>query len=116
MQAKQQWKEKPPDIVPSRVQTALKEAMHIENVSPTDFNDLLWIITQESAGIVGVRNPKSSARGLFQLTRVQYGLNPNGEKSFGNAIEECQGGIRYIHGRYGTAGKAKEFWKQHHWY
>lgn len=73
-------------------------------------------MAQESSGIVNARNSDSSARGLFQLLRAQYSLNPNGEKSFGNAVEECQGGIHYIMGRYHSAGAAKAFWQKHHWY
>jgi hypothetical protein len=53
---------------------------------------------------------------LYQLLHAQYGLNPNGEKSFGNAVEECQGGIHYILGRYHTVSVARKFWESHHWY
>jgi hypothetical protein len=74
------------------------------------------LIAQESTGKVGSRNPHSTARGLFQLLRAQYSLNPHGKASFGNATEECQGEIRYVIGRYGSARKAKEFWLRHHWY
>jgi hypothetical protein len=115
-QAKKGWLEKSPNIVPASVGVALREAMRLENVPLTEFDDFLWIMAQESAGIVGVRNPRSSARGLFQLLRPQYKLNPRGEASFGNAVEECQGGIRYIYGRYRTAKSAKAFWEKHHWY
>jgi hypothetical protein len=114
--AKHEWQAKSPDIVPANAQFALREAMRQEKVPATDFNDLLWIMAQESSGVVGVRNASSTARGLFQLLQAQYALNPNGEKSFGNAVEECQGGIHYIYGRYHTAGSAKTFWKTHHWY
>ena len=61
-------------------------------------------------------NPSSSARGLYQLLQAQYDLNPNGAQSFGNAVEEAQGGIRYVRGRYGTAAAAKAFWLLHKWY
>ena len=64
----------------------------------------------------GYENPVHSARGLYQLTAANYHYNPNGAASFGNAVEEAQGGIRYIRARYGTADKAVAFWKQHHWY
>ena len=47
-----------------------------------------------SSGQIDARNPIHSARGLFQLTRVTYHLNPDGEASFGNGVEEAQGGIR----------------------
>lgn len=114
--AKKEWQAKSPEIVSARVQMALREAIRQENVPQADFNDLLWIMAQESGGVVGVRNSASTARGLFQLLRAQYGLNPHGEQSFGNAVEECQGGIHYIYGRYHTASRAKAFWEQHHWY
>lgn len=42
----------------------------------TECDDFLWLIAQESSGIVGVKNSKSTARGLFQLLRAQYSLNP----------------------------------------
>jgi hypothetical protein len=73
-------------------------------------------MAQESAGVVDARNGTSTARGLFQLLRAQYSLNPRGEASFGNAKEECQGGIHYIYGRYHSAHMARAFWQQHHWY
>jgi hypothetical protein len=110
------WLEKSTSGVPPSIQSALREAMRAESVSDADFNDLLWIMTQESAGIVNTHNGASRARGLFQLLRAQYGLNPNGEASFGDAKEECQGGIRYIYGRYHSAHAARSFWQHHHWY
>ena len=79
---------------------------------------LYWIANMESSGIIGVKSadPSSTARGLFQLNKPNYGLNPHGEDSFGNGVEEAQGGIRYIRERYGNAAKAVEFWKKHCWY
>lgn len=90
--------------------------MRQEGVAEADYGDLLWILAQEPSGIVNNRNVSSSARGLFQLLRAQYELNPHGERSFGNAVEECQGGIRYIYGRYHSAKAARDFWQSHHWY
>jgi SLT domain-containing protein len=110
------WEEKSVGVVPMTVQNALRDAMKAESIPPTDFNDLLWIMAQESSGKVNARNGGSTARGLYQLLRAQYGLNPNGEASFGNAVEECRGGIRYIYGRYHTAHTARVFWQSHHWY
>jgi SLT domain-containing protein len=77
---------------------------------------LRFIMAKESSGTVDARSPVHSARGLFQLTAANYHLNPNGAGSFGNAIEEAQGGIRYIQHRYGTADNAVAFWQQHGWY
>lgn len=110
------WVEKEPSKIPATVQSALRDAMLIEGVSMTQYDDFLWIIAQESGGIVNTRNPASSARGLFQLLRAQYPLNPHGEESFGKAVEECQGGIHYVMGRYHSAKTAKTFWQAHHWY
>jgi len=105
-----------PSTVPDAVKSALREAMTLENIPTSQFQDLLWIMAQESSGRVGTRNSHSTARGLFQLLRNNYNLNPHGIDSFGNAVEECQGGIRYIVGRYRSAGAARRFWQQHHWY
>ena len=114
--AKRTWQQKATTVIPLYVQSALRTAIDLESVSSADFDDLLWIMAQESAGIVNARNGASTARGLYQLLHAQYGLNPHGEHSFGNAVEECQGGIRYIYGRYHSAKSAKDFWKKHHWY
>jgi hypothetical protein len=62
-----EWEEKDPAKVPTTVQGALREALRIENVSLLEYDDFLWIMAQESSGVVGVRNPSSTARGLFQL-------------------------------------------------
>ena len=102
--------------VPANVQQALRNAMKSEGVPGSQFDDLLWIMQHESGGRVGVRNTHSSARGLFQLLKAQYGLNPNGESSFGNAEEECRGGIRYVMSRYHSAAAARAFWEKHGWY
>ncbi|MES2129165.1 MAG: hypothetical protein V4463_18005 [Pseudomonadota bacterium] len=110
------WVEHDTRTVPLSVVVALREAMKREEVSAGEFDDLLWLIAQESSGEVDARNTHSTARGLFQLLRNQYGLNPNGVKSFGDATEECEGGIRYVMGRYRSARAARMFWEAHHWY
>jgi hypothetical protein len=115
-QPRKAWQAIPTDVVPLYVRSALRDAIRLETVSEADYDDLLWILAQESSGIVDNRNHNSSARGLFQLLHAQYELNPHGEKSFGNAVEECQGGIRYIYGRYHSAKAARDFWERHHWY
>lgn len=101
--------ERDPSVVPESSKTALREAMRLEKVPNTQFQDLLWIMAQESSGKVDARNSHSTARGLFQLLRNNYEFNPNGADSFGTDVEECQGGIRYIHQRYHSA-------QRHHWY
>ncbi len=95
---------------------ALAHAMTLENVPPSWNDSLRFIMGKESGGRIGVQNPSSSARGLFQLTAANHHLNPNGAGSFGNGVEEVQGGIRYIRQRYGSADQAVEHWQQYHWY
>jgi SLT domain-containing protein len=101
------------DELPADIQKAIKEAMDLEHVPSTWYDDLAWICANESTGHTGVKNSHSSASGLFQLTRPNYGLMPNGAESLGNAVEEARGGIRYIKNRYGTAAAAKKFWLSH---
>jgi Transglycosylase SLT domain len=103
-------------IIPAQSGAALQQAMRLEGVPESWHAGLRFIMAQESSGKVDARNPVHSARGLFQLTAANYHLNPNGAHSFGNAVEEAQGGIRYIQQRYGTADNAVAFWNQHHWY
>ena len=106
-----------PEIVPQPIQLALRQAMALEKMPADWFDDMLWILAQESEGNIGIRNHQgSSARGLFQLMKVNYHLLPHGKASFGNAVEECQGGIRYVVGRFHTAAAARRFWEKHLWY
>lgn len=113
---KQGWVTVDPSTVPPASQMALRNAIALEKAPSTDFGDLLWIMAQESSGVVNSRSQDSSARGLFRLLRAQYGLNPNGANSFGIAVQEAQGGLRYIYGRYHSAAHARKFWEIHHWY
>jgi hypothetical protein len=96
--------------------TALGEAMAREGVPASWQPGLTYIMAQESGGRVDAQSPVHSARGLYQLTAANYHYNPRGAASFGNAVEEAQGGIRYIRSRYGTADNAVAFWRQHRWY
>lgn len=87
-----------------------------EAVPPSWEPSLRFIMDRESSGRVGVQNKVDTARGLFQLTAASYHLNPRGAASFGNSVEEAQGGIRYIQQRYQTADNAAAFWQRHGWY
>lgn len=102
--------------LPATATSALNQAMALEGVPAAWQPSLAFIMAQESDGKVGVHSPIHSARGLYQLTAANYHYNPNGAASFGNAVEEAQGGIRYIRARYGTADNAAAFWRLHHWY
>ena len=97
---------------------ALKRAMQDEGVPASERPSLEFIIAQESEGKVGVPNigARSSATGLFQLTRAAWHYNPRGAASFGSAYEECVGGIRYIKDRFGTADRAEAYWRTHKHY
>jgi hypothetical protein len=108
--------EHPASMLPASADAALTQAIKQEGVPDSWQSGLRFIMAQESGGRVDAKNPVHSARGLFQLTAAQYHLNPNGVHSFGNAVEEAQGGIRYIQQRYGTADNAVAFWRQHRWY
>jgi SLT domain-containing protein len=98
------------------VTQAVQTAIAKEGVPKNWEAGLHYIIQRESTGKVGSANSTDSARGLFQLTKSSYHLNPHGAASFGNAVEEAQGGIRYIAQRYQTAENAVGFWKKHGWY
>ena len=102
--------------LPATVTGAVQTAIAKEGVPATWQAPLQFIIGQESNGQVGVSNHSDSARGLFQLTRASYHLNPHGAQSFGDPVEEAQGGIRYIQQRYQTADNAAQFWERHGWY
>ncbi|HEY1933229.1 MAG TPA: hypothetical protein VGG99_14555 [Acetobacteraceae bacterium] len=101
---------------PASASAALAQAMAAEHVPASWQPGLAFIMAHESAGKVGAQSPVHSARGLYQLTAANYHYNPHGAASFGNGVEEAQGGIRYIRARYGTAEKAVSFWHTHHWY
>jgi SLT domain-containing protein len=102
--------------IPDTAQQALRKAMAIENIPASWQHCLQYIMARESGGNVDIRNPHHSARGLYQLTAANYHFNPRGKDSFGNAVEEAQGGIRYIKQRYKTAENAFAFWQEHPWY
>lgn len=105
-----------PRTTPEEAAAALTQAMTREGVPDTWRPGLEFIMHKESRGQIDARNPVHSARGMFQLTRVNYHLNPRGEASFGNGVEEAQGGIRYIRQRYGEVDKAVAHWHRKGWY
>lgn len=110
------WQAHRVEDLPQASADALRSALAREGEPDTWFNDMAWIMAQESSGRVGIRNHTSSAAGLYQLTRVNYHLMPQGASSIGNAVDECIGGIRYVRQRYHDAHHARQFWESHHWY
>jgi len=105
-----------PQPCPAAAVDALCQAMAREGVPSTWQSELAFIMARESGGRVDAQSAVHSARGLYQLTAANYHYNPRGAASFGDAVEEAQGGIRYIRARYGTAESAAAFWRQHGWY
>ena len=69
-----------PSSISAESLQALKKAITLEHIPESEFSDLAWIMAQESGGVVDAKNPHSTARGLFQLLKAQYDLNPNGVK------------------------------------
>lgn len=111
------YTEKDPRHIPQTSMDALHSAMSLEGAPAAWFDDLLWIMAQESEGIPGRINPaRTHAAGLFQIAEVNYNLFPRGRSSIGDPTDECRAGIRYVVQRYHTASAARDFWKTHHWY
>ena len=90
----------PPKALPQELLDALSQAMTQEGVAADWQPALEFIMARELDGRVGAHSPIHSARGLYQLTAANYHYNPRGAASFGHAVEEAQGGIRYIRARY----------------
>ena len=113
----------PVSALPETSLDALRQAMKIEGLPSNQFDDLAWIMAQESTGVVGAHTQiraqpghhENTAAGLFQLIQRNWTFYPNGGASIGNPVEECQGAIRYMLSRYDNAGDAKAYWlKQYH--
>ncbi len=102
-----------PAKLPSSATTALRSAMISEGASMSDFDDLAWIMAQESMGVPGIRNLHNTVSGLFQLTaHSRDTFYPRGQASVGDAAEEARGGIRYIKKTYGSVKAARHFWEK----
>lgn len=76
----------------------------------------LELVARESSFNHTAKNPKSSARGLFQFldsTRKNYG----GDKvNWNDPYQQALGGLKYVKDRYGTPDKALKFWDKNKWY
>ena len=68
-----------------------------------------WIVNVESSWNPNAVNPTSGAFGLAQSLG-------HGMAGHGTPIQQLKWMAGYIHGRYGTANKAKSFHKSHNWY
>lgn len=76
----------------------------------------LELVARESSFNPSAKNPKSTARGLFQFlegTRKNYG----GDKvDWDDPYQQALAGLKYIKDRYGTPEKALQFWDKNKWY
>ncbi|WP_058301689.1 aggregation-promoting factor C-terminal-like domain-containing protein [Gorillibacterium timonense] len=74
------------------------------------------LVARESSFNASAKNPKSSARGLFQFldsTRQTYG---GSTVNWNDPYQQTLAGLRYIKDRYGTPEKALQFWDKNNWY
>lgn len=88
----------------------------LSGLSPSDADDVKWIMQHESGFNPNARNPSSGAYGLGQF------LGHEGDKYgamgaySGDPTKETNALLAYISDRYGTPANAKAFWEAHHWY
>nr|WP_280115094.1 lytic transglycosylase domain-containing protein [Paenibacillus ottowii] len=76
----------------------------------------LELVARESSFNPNSKNPKSTARGLFQFldgTRKSYGGN---SVNWNDPAQQALAGVQYIKDRYGTPEKALAFWDKNKWY
>lgn len=73
-------------------------------------------MARESSFNPNAKNPKSTAKGLFQFldgTRKNYGGN---KVDWSDPYQQSLAGLKYIKDRYGTPEKALQFWDKNKWY
>ena len=75
----------------------------------TDWQALVWIWEHESGWRWNATNPTSGAYGIPQSYPASK-LATTGSDWKDNAATQIKWGLRYIKSRYGSPGKAKEFW------
>ncbi|MGV6934120.1 transglycosylase SLT domain-containing protein [Paenibacillus polymyxa] len=74
------------------------------------------LVARESSFNSNAKNPKSTAKGLFQFldgTRKGYG---QGITNWNDPYQQSVAGLKYIKARYGTPEKALAFWDKNKWY
>jgi len=78
------------------------------------WDDLVWLLNEESTWRADVRNPGSTAAGLFQFlssTARIYGIDhPSTTGRFATVSEQTRAGLLYISDRYGDPTSAKARW------
>ncbi|QOL33928.1 CHAP domain-containing protein [Bifidobacterium lemurum] len=80
-----------------------------------DWDALVWIWNHESGWRWDAENPSSGAYGIPQSLPANK-MASAGDDWKDNAATQIAWGLQYIKDRYGSPGKAKEFWLAHNWY
>lgn len=82
-----------------------------------EWNNLDELIQRESSWRPTIKNPNSTAWGLFQFLDMHYGPGkylPNGRNS--TVPQQVAGGLRYIKERYGSPSRAIAHHNRMNWY
>lgn len=98
------------------VNNTLSQAIQQTGVPESWLPALVELTARESSWNPNAKNPKSSARGLFQFldsTRKNYAWNG---VNWNDPLHQSIAGIRYVKDRYGTPEKALQFWDKNKWY
>jgi len=96
--------------------SAVSSALKASGKPDTWLKPLLELVARESSFNPNAKNPKSTARGLFQFldgTRKNYG---GGKVDWSDPYQQAVAGIQYVIDRYGTPEKALQFWDKNKWY
>ncbi|WP_026642209.1 CHAP domain-containing protein [Bifidobacterium tsurumiense] len=80
-----------------------------------DWQALVWIWDHESGWRWNADNPTSDAYGIPQALPGSK-MASAGADWKDNAATQIKWGLDYIKGRYGSPGRAKQFWLAHNWY
>lgn len=88
----------------------------LSGLSPSDADDVKWIMQHESGFNPGARNPSSGAYGLGQFLGHEHDKYGAMGAYSGDPTRETHAMLAYIRDRYGSPAAAKQFWEAHHWY
>lgn len=95
---------------------AITQALKSKGKPESWLQPLEELVARESSFNHKAKNPKSSARGLFQFldsTRKNYG---GSNVNWNDPYQQSVAGIQYVIDRYGSPEKALAFWDKNHWY
>ena len=100
------------------IESVLKAALEYTHKPESWLPGLKWIVSHESGGDAGAKNPHSTASGLFQLIDSTWAAyrDKNLPNDVFNPMANAVAGINYIDQRYGNPDKAVDFWKANNYY